>query len=107
MATRRLPPKLFVVTLRRSFIGRPWWTRETLKGLGFRKRWQKIICKNTPSVVGQLREVKDMIDVKPVVLRTDIKNSPTGKEILLDNGEFFISPETLEELTNDVKLKLK
>lgn len=58
-------------------------------------------------MVGQLREVKDMIDVKPVVLRTDIKNSPTGDEILLDNGEFFISPETLEELTNDVKTRLK
>ena len=58
-------------------------------------------------MVGQLREAKDMIHVKPVVIRTDINNSPNGKEMLLDNGEFFISPETLEELTKDIQMKLK
>ena len=99
-------PKLFAVTLRKSLIGRPWWTRRTVESLGFKKRGQTLICKNTPSVNGKLRDIKDMIFVRPVVIRTDMENSPTGKEILLDNGQFFISPEDLKKMTEDVESHL-
>ena len=99
-------PKLFAVTLRRSPIGRPWWTRRTLEALGLKKRNQIVICKSTPSVNGQLRHVKDMIDIKPVVFRTDVHNSPRGEEMLLDNGEFFVSEETLRALSQDVERRL-
>ena len=99
-------PKLFAVTLRRSPIGRPWWTRRTLEALGLKKRNQIVICKSTPSVNGQLRHVKDMVDIKPVVFRTDIHNSPRGEEMLLDNGEFFVSEETLRALSQDVERHL-
>lgn len=98
-------PKLFAVTLRKSLIGRPWWTRRTVESLGFKKRGQTLVCKNTPSVNGKLRDIKDMIFVRPVVIRTDIENSPTGKEILLDNGHFFISPKDLKK-TKDVESHL-
>lgn len=99
-------PKLFAVTLRKSLIGRPWWTRRTVESLGFKKRGQTLVCKNTPSVNGKLRDIKDMIFVRPVVIRTDIENSPTGKEILLDNGQFFISPKDLKKMTKDVESRL-
>ena len=55
---------------------------------------------------GKLRDIKDMIFVRPVVIRTDIENSPTGKEILLDNGQFFISPKDLKKMTKDVESRL-
>lgn len=102
MAASGAPPKLFAVTIRRSIIGRPWWIKRTVDALGFRRRNQTIVCKNTPSINGQLRQIKDMIEIKPVVLRTDIENSPNGDEILLDNGHFFVSKSTLDELNKDI-----
>lgn len=105
MATTEVP-KLFAVTIKRSIIGRPWWTRRTVKALGFRKRNQTIVCKNTPSINGQLQHIKDMIEVKPVVIRTDVQNSPSGSELLLDNGHFFVAEETLTELRNEVVNRL-
>ena len=61
-----------------------------------------MIHKNTPSVCGLLNKVKEMIDIKPVVFRTDLEHSLTKKQILLDNGEFFVSMDTLVELKNEV-----
>ena len=103
MSTERIVSKLFAVTLRRSRIRRPWWIRRTLDALGLKKTHQTIICKNTPSVNGQLKQIKDMIKVSPVVFRTDIENSPNGGEMLLDNGHFYISQETLKQLQKEVE----
>ena len=61
-----------------------------------------MIHKNTPSVCGLLNKVKEMVDIKPVVFRTDLEYSPTKKETLLDNGVFFVSTDTLVELKNEV-----
>ena len=77
-----------------------------MESLGFKKRGQTLVCKNTPSVNGKLRDIKDMIFVRPIVIRTDVENSPTGKEILLDNGHFFISPKDLKKMTKDVESRL-
>lgn len=101
----RIVSKLFAVTLRRSRIGRPWWIRRTLDSLGLKKTQQTVICKNTPSVNGQLKQIKDMIKVTPVVFRTDIENSPNGGEMLLDNGHFYISEETLKQLKEEIEIK--
>ena len=102
MATQKLAPKLFAVTLIRSRISRPWWQRKTLDALGLKRIRQTMIHKNTPSVCGLLNKVKEMIDIKPVVFRTDLEHSLTKKQILLDNGEFFVSMDTLVKLKNEV-----
>ena len=34
--------------------------------------------------------------VRPVVLRTDMENSPNGGEIFLDNGQMFIRQDSMK-----------
>ena len=100
-------PKLFAVTLIRSRISRPWWTKQTLDALGLKKLRKTVIHKNTPSVNGLLGKVKDMVEIKPVIFRNDLENSPSKGEILLDNGEFFIKEETLESLKSEIEERAK
>ena len=59
-----------------------------------------VIHKNTPSVNGMLASVKELIKVQPVVFRTDIENSPTGRQFLSDNAEFFIEEKELLRIEN-------
>lgn len=96
-SSRAAIPKLHAVTLIRSGIGKPYWQRRTLKALGLTKMHRTIIHKNTESVNGMLLSVKELVKVVPVVFRTDVENSPTGKEVLLENGEFFLKKENLPE----------
>ena len=91
------PSKLFAVTLLRSRISRPWWIRQTLDALGLKKIGKTMIHKNTPSICGLLNQVKDMVNIKPLIIRTDLENSPNKIDSLLDNGEFFVSEKALDE----------
>ena len=86
--------KLHAVTLIRSGIGRPYWQKRTLEALGLTKLHKTMIHKNIPSVNGMLLSVKELITVRPVVLRTDMENSPNGGEFFLDNGQMFIRQES-------------
>ena len=96
-------PKLLAVTLIRSGISKPYWQKRTLKALGLVKMHKTIVHKNTPSVVGMLSSVKELVHVSPVVLRSDLENSPNMGTFFLDNGEAFVdpsSPENTPERTN-------
>lgn len=86
----QLIPKLHAVTLIRSGIGRPFWQKRTLKALNLTKLYKTVIHKNIPSVNSMLASVKELIKVQPIVFRTDIASSPTGREFLRDDGNFFI-----------------
>ena len=94
MSAKKVAHKLHAVTLIRSGIGKPYWQKRTLEALGLTKLHKTVIHKNSPSVNGMLSSVKELIQIKPVVLRTDVENSPTGSQFYADNGQFFVCPET-------------
>ena len=94
----KVVPKLHLVRLIRSGISKPYWTKRTLEALGLTKMHRRVIHKNTPSVNGMLMSVKEHIEVRPITIRTDLANSPTGRECLLDNGQYFISQEKLDSI---------
>eukprot|EP00882_Tetradesmus_deserticola_P009725 GHRQ01010271.1.p2 GENE.GHRQ01010271.1~~GHRQ01010271.1.p2 ORF type:complete len:115 (+),score=29.64 GHRQ01010271.1:258-602(+) len=58
--------KTFFVTLRRSQIGKPWFHRQVLDGLGLRKRLLCVEKPNNPVIRGMLRQVAHL-----VVIETD------------------------------------
>lgn len=95
-----VPPKLFRVSLKGSRIGKTKKIKLLLDHLGLKSRKAITVHKNTPAVVGALMKVKAIVDVKPIVFRTDLENSPSGGEVMCDNGHYFISKETLEEIEN-------
>ncbi len=88
--------KLHAVTLIRSGIGQPYWQKRTLKALKLARMYETVIHKNTPTVNGQLKSVKELVLVRPVIVRTDVENSPSGGEFYADNGYFFMDKEPLE-----------
>jgi ribosomal protein L30 len=51
------PIKTFFVTLRRSQIGKPWFHRQVLDGLGLKKRLLCVEKPNNPVIRGMLRQV--------------------------------------------------
>ncbi len=97
MASRQAIPKLHAVTLIRSGIGKPYWQKRTLEALGLTKLHKTMIHKNTESINGMLLSVKELVKVQPIVFRTDLENSPTGGEVLLGNGQFFVRKEGWRE----------
>eukprot|EP00879_Flechtneria_rotunda_P006730 GHRR01007071.1.p2 GENE.GHRR01007071.1~~GHRR01007071.1.p2 ORF type:complete len:114 (+),score=32.04 GHRR01007071.1:216-557(+) len=58
--------KTFFVTLRRSQIGKPWFHRKVLNGLGLRKRLTCVEKPNNPTVRGMLGKIAHL-----VVIETD------------------------------------
>lgn len=86
----KMAAKLHAVTLIRSGIGRPYWEKPTLDALGLTKLHQTIVHKNTPSVNGMLRSVKDLVTVRPVVVRSDVERSACGEGNLSSSGHFFV-----------------
>jgi len=88
--------KLHAVTLIRSGIGRPYWQKRTLKVLKLTKMHKTVIHKNTPTINGQLLSVKELVLVRPLVVRTDVDNSPSGGEYYTENGNFFMDKEPLK-----------
>jgi ribosomal protein L30 len=53
------PIKTFFVTLRRSQIGKPWFHRQVLDGLGLKKRLLCVEKPNNPVIRGMLRQVSE------------------------------------------------
>ena len=96
-------PMLHAVTLIRSGIGQPHWQKNTLKALKLTKLHKTVIHKNSPSVNGMLASVKELIKVQPVVFRTDIENSPSGEQMLLDNAEFFVDKKKLSRVVEKTR----
>ena len=88
--------KLHAVTLIRSGIGRPFWQKRTLKVLKLTKMHKTVIHKNTPTINGQLLSVKELVLVRPLVVRTDMDNSPNGGDYYADNGHFFMDKEPMK-----------
>ena len=93
MSAKKVAHKLHAVTLIRSGIGKPYWQKRTLEALGLTKLHKMVIHKNTPSVNGMLSSVKELIQIKAVVFRSDVENSPSGGQFYVDNGQFFVCPE--------------
>lgn len=87
--------KLHAVTLIRSQIGRTKRQKEALACLGLRKIQQTVPHKNTPTVNGHIKVVKDMVKVVPIRVRHDVENSPKGDGFLAANGDFFTSDRTI------------
>lgn len=85
--------KLHAVTLIRSGIGRPYWQKRTLEALMLTKMHKTVIHKNTPTINGQLLSVKELVNVRPVILRIDASKSPNGGDFFQDNAEFFVGKE--------------
>lgn len=103
MASKKAIPKLHAVTLVHSGIRKPYWQKRTLEALGLSKLHKTVIHKNIPSVNGMLSSVKELIKIRPVVVRTDLENSPSGGAFFLDNGQHFVD----EKQPKDIKGKKK
>ena len=56
--------KRLKVTLERSTIGRPKSQRETVRGLGLRKRGQTRELEDTPAIRGMINKVSHLVRVE-------------------------------------------
>ena len=63
-----LPPTLgqLKITQVRSAIGHPHPVRRTLEAIGLRHHQQTVIKPDTPSLRGQLKQVRHLVEVTPV-----------------------------------------
>ena len=63
-----LPPSLgqLRITQVRSAIGHPYPVRRTLEAIGLRHHQQTVIKPDTPSLRGQLKQVRHLVEVTPV-----------------------------------------
>ncbi len=52
-----------VVEQVRSVIGRPYWQRAIVKGLGLRRIRHKVVLPDTPSVRGMIRKVPHLVKI--------------------------------------------
>ncbi len=63
-----LPPTLGQLRIKqvRSAIGHPEAMRRTLRAIGLRHHQQEVIKPDTPSLRGQLKQVRHLVEVTPV-----------------------------------------
>jgi large subunit ribosomal protein L30 len=63
-----LPPTLGQLRIKqvRSEIGHPEAMRRTLRALGLRHHQQVVVKPDTPSLRGQLKQVRHLVEVTPV-----------------------------------------
>ncbi len=63
-----LPPTLgqLRITQVRSAIGHPHPVRRTLEAIGLKRHQQTVIKADTPSLRGQLKQVRHLVEVTPV-----------------------------------------
>ena len=63
-----LPPTLgqLKITQVRSAIGHPHPVRRTLEAIGLKHHQQTVIKADTPSLRGQLKQVRHLVEVTPV-----------------------------------------
>ena len=54
------------VTLKRGHAGKKKRQRETLNGLGLRKRHQSVIVDDNPSIRGMIEKVAHLVEVETV-----------------------------------------
>ena len=94
MASRNVH-KLHAVTLIRSPIGRTKKEKLALASLGLSRLHQTVPQKNTSTINGYIRIVKDMVKVQPIIVRYDVENSPRGDGFLAPNGHYFTSDRTI------------
>ena len=67
--TKKLPPASLgqlQITQVRSAIGHPWRMRLTLEAIGLRHHQQTVVKPDTPSLRGQLKQVRHLIEVAAV-----------------------------------------
>lgn len=92
---RAVVHKLHAVTQVRSFIGRPWWEKRTIKALGLGRLHQTVIHKNTTTINGTLRSVKHLLDIKPITITNEepSEEQRNGDEglFLRQNGQFHLN----------------
>ncbi len=58
--------KKLKITLKRSFIDKSTKTKKILRSLGFRKRGQTVIHRDTPAIRGQINRVKHFVEVEEI-----------------------------------------
>ena len=63
---KHVPHKLHMVTLVRSKIRRPHWERRILVKYGLNKTQRTVILKNTAQVNADLKEIREIIEVRPI-----------------------------------------
>ena len=65
---KELPPSLgqLQITQVRSAIGHPHWVRRTLAAIGLKRHQQTVVKADTPSLRGQLKQVRHLVEVAPV-----------------------------------------
>ncbi len=65
---KQLPPTLGQLRIKqvRSEIGHPEAMRRTLRAIGLRHHQQEVIKPDTPSLRGQLKQVRHLVEVTPV-----------------------------------------
>ena len=65
---KELPPTLGQLRIKqvRSEIGHPEAMRRTLRALGLRHHQQVVVKPDTPSLRGQLKQVRHLVEVTPV-----------------------------------------
>ena len=63
-----LPPTLgqLRITQVRSAIGHPHTVRRTLEAIGLKHHQQTVVKPDTPSLRGQLKQVRHLVEVTPV-----------------------------------------
>ena len=63
-----LPPTLGQLRIKqvRSEIGHPEAMRRTLRAIGLRHHQQEVVKPDTPSLRGQLKQVRHLVEVTPV-----------------------------------------
>lgn len=88
--------KLHAVTLIRSPIGKNNRQKQALACLGLKKIQQTVPHKNTTTINGHIKIVKDLVKVQPIRVRYDVENSPKGDGFLAANGDFFTSDRTIK-----------
>lgn len=67
--TKKLPPASLgqlKITQVRSAIGHSWRMRLTLEAIGLRHHQQTVVKPDTPSLRGQLKQVRHLVDVSAV-----------------------------------------
>ena len=91
---KHVPHKLHMVTLVKTYLKRPHWERRILVKYGLTKNKRTVVLKNTAQVNADLKEIRELIEVRPVTLDT----KPTVVEP--EQGVFTDAEERRAELSN-------
>lgn len=93
---RHVPHKLHMVRLIRSGIRRPYWEKRILKKLGLVTLKKTVVLKNTPDVNKDLELIKELIEIRPVVLTQETPDHETTQR--------RVDLQELSSIAGDLKL---